>query len=70
MKYELSWEFIDYQIKAQKIDIKAFCKKKQISYGSFSRVIREHTDLKVSNLILIAEMLKIEDINTLFRKVH
>ena len=56
--------------KANKIDIKAFCKKKGISYGSFSRILREHTDLKVSNLFLIAEMLKIEDINELLRKVH
>ena len=60
-KYEIAWEFIDFQIKANKIDI---------SYGSFSRILREHTDLKVSNLFLIAEMLKIEDINELLRKVH
>lgn len=69
-KYEVAWSFIDFQIRANKIDIKAFCKKKGISYGSFSRILREHTDLKVSNLFLIAEMLKIEDINELLRKVH
>lgn len=69
-KYEIAWEFIDFQIKANKIDIKAFCKKKGISYGSFSRIIREHTDLKVSNLFLIAEMLKVNPNDLLRKKVH
>lgn len=66
---EVAWSYIEYQIKATKCDIKAFCKKKNISYGNFCRILREHSDMKVSNLILIAEMLKIEDMNELLRKV-
>ena len=69
MKYEVAWEFIEFQIKANRVDVKAFCKKKGISYGNFSRIIREHTDCKVSNLLLIAEMIKVEP-NDLLRKVR
>lgn len=69
MNYEIVWSFIDYTIKANKIDVKLFCKKKGISYGNFSRIIREHTDCKVSNLLLIAEMLKV-NIQDLFREIH
>ena len=68
MKYEIAWSYIDEMIKHKKIDVKHFCKRKGISYGNFSRIIREHADMKVSNLILIAEMIKVEDINELFRR--
>lgn len=67
MKYEIAWSYIDEMIKHKKIDVKHFCKKKGISYGNFSRIIREHTDMKVSNLFLIAEMLRVEDINEIIR---
>ncbi|MDY3948894.1 MAG: hypothetical protein SOZ04_06050 [Bacilli bacterium] len=66
--YEIAWQFIDEQIKLQKIDIKAECKKRGISYGNFCRIIREHNNnIKVSNLIIIADILKV-DIADLFRK--
>lgn len=68
MKYEIAWSYIDEMIKHKKVDVKHFCRKKGISYGNFSRIIRERCDMKVSNLFLIAEMLKVDDINELIRK--
>ena len=68
MKKQVAWSYIHRLIKDNKVDIKSFCKKKHISYGNFARIIREQTDMKVSTMLLIAEMLKIEDLNELFRE--
>ena len=68
MKKVVAWNYIHTLIKDNKIDIKSFCRRKHISYGNFARILREETDMKVSTMLLIAEMLKIEDLNELFRE--
>ena len=51
----LDWKKIDRLL--DDINVKSECRKYQVSYSNFGRVLREHADMKVSNLIILADML-------------
>lgn len=69
MKYEIAWEFIQYRMKALKVNLKYECEKHGVKYATIQNALSKKLDVKSSQIIFLAEVLQC-DIQDLFRKVR
>ena len=70
MKYEIAWEFIQYRMKALKVNLKYECERYGFKYPTVQNALSKKLDIKSSQIIFLAEILQC-DIQDLFRKkVH
>ena len=67
---EIAWEFIQYRMKALKVNLKYEAEKHDIKYVTIQNALSKKLDLKASQLIFLADVLQC-NIDDLFRKkVH
>lgn len=69
MKYEIAWEFIEFRMKALKVNLKAECEIYGFKYSTMQNALSKKLDIKSSQIIFLAEVLDC-DIQDLFRKIH
>ena len=70
MKYEIAWEFIQYRMKALKVNLKYEAEKHDIKYATIQNALSKKLDIKSSQLIFLSQVLQC-NIEDLFRKkVH
>lgn len=67
---EIAWEFIQYRMKALKVNLKYEAEKHDIKYVTIQNALSKKLDLKASQLIFLSQVLQC-NIEDLFRKkVH
>ena len=69
MKYEIEWEFIQFRMKALKVNLKYECERYGFKYATIQNALSKKLDIKSSQIIFLAEVLQC-DIQDLFRKVR
>lgn len=69
MKYEIAWEFIEFRMKALKVNLKVECEIYGFKYSTMQNALSKKLDIKSSQIIFLAEVLDC-DIQDLFRKIH
>lgn len=69
MKYEIAWEFIQFRMKALKMNLKSECEIYGFKYSTMQNALSKKLDLKASQIIFLAEVLDC-DVEDLFRKTH
>lgn len=69
MKYEIAWEFIQFRMKALKVNLKSECEIYGFKYSTIQNALSKKLDLKASQIIFLAEILDC-NVKDLFRKTH